>query len=64
MKTLEKKIKDNKSLIEKKFLEKNLNISQTKGDLKMGHSKSWDNGWGNYGKTYKPVNPGTLKSAK
>lgn len=53
MKTLEAKIKENISLIDKKIKK----IEETAPKMsknKVGYNKSWDKGWGNYGKTFKP----------
>mgnify|MGYP001551724942 CR=1 FL=1 len=55
MNNLEKKIKENKSVIEKKFANKNIETSKNEKEVKSFFNKDWDKGWGNYGKTFKPV---------
>ena len=55
MNKLEQKIKDNKSIVEKKLANKNVPTSKNLNRTKSGFSDGWDKGWGNYGKTFKPV---------
>ena len=55
MNKLEQKIKNNKSIIEEKLASKNAPTSKCFDPIKSGFSDGWDKGWGNYGKTFKPV---------
>ncbi|MEI9943613.1 MAG: hypothetical protein WDN26_05275 [Chitinophagaceae bacterium] len=55
MNKLELKIIANKSIVEEKLVNKNAATSKNRNKIKSGFSNSWDNGWGNYGKTFKPV---------
>ena len=55
MNKLEEQIRANKTVVEEKFANKNAATSKNKNQTKSGFSDGWDKGWGNYGKTFKPV---------